>query len=493
MPKKLINPAVKPQPIAPVKHEWSEYQKAIFRELNMGEGNLIISARAGAAKTTSLVEGSKYIPKGKTALFCAFNKSIQEELKKKLNSKIECMTLHSLGYRAVRLRFGNVELNDYKCHNIVENIISEPKKNYDLIKNICETVRFCKLNMVDTPANIEKIITKYDIDLCEVELKQFISHVCLAMRRCKEQTNVIDFTDMLWMPFVYNLPVGSYDFVLIDESHDISKIMVELALSAVKKDGRVVAVLDDKQNIYSFAGADETVYDNLKSRLNPKELFLPICYRCPSSIIKLAQTLVPDIQVAPNAIEGEIHHIHTSEIIKLAKPGSYVISRYNAPLIKSCMMFLKNQIPANILGRDIGDGLSHIIKKSKKKKVKELLEWLNKWEATEKENLLAKYPHASTESIADRADCIRMLSESATSIDEVKTNIKNLFKDGDEAHIVLHSSIHRVKGKEQNDVFVLADTLQNFDQTEINIKYISYTRAKKRLFLASKNNAISKL
>src|ERR1700686_384718 len=84
---------------APVKHLWSNYQKDIFRNIHNGTRNTIVIARAGASKTSSLVEGSKYIPKGKRALFCAFNKQIQLDLRNKLGSYIECSTLHSLGLR----------------------------------------------------------------------------------------------------------------------------------------------------------------------------------------------------------------------------------------------------------------------------------------------------------------------------------------------------------------------------------------------------------
>lgn len=47
------------------KKEWSIYQKKIFYEINKGNGHLIIEARSGSGKTTSIVESFKYIPKGK--------------------------------------------------------------------------------------------------------------------------------------------------------------------------------------------------------------------------------------------------------------------------------------------------------------------------------------------------------------------------------------------------------------------------------------------
>lgn len=352
------------------KRIWSEYQKNIFKDIYSGVGNTLVTARAGSSKTTSLVEGSKYIPKGNKTLFCAFNKSIQEELKSRLSERIECLTLHSLGFRGIRQRFGNVELNNYKCQDIVTDFFAFPKEDADLIDSICKTVSLSKANLVDTPDKIEELIDYYDIDLCETELKEFIPYVCKALRLCKEKTEVIDFNDMVWFPFVYRINVGKYDYVFIDEAHDLNKCQIELALSAVKPNGRVIAVLDTRQAIYSFAGADSKVYENLKSRLNPKELTLPICYRCPKKVVELAQTLVPDILPYENNIDGEIIDLKLFDLIKTAKPGDYVLSRYNAPLIKSCMNFIKNRVPANILGRDVGDGLLYLIKKSKRKLLK---------------------------------------------------------------------------------------------------------------------------
>lgn len=468
------------------KRIWSEYQKNIFKDIHSGTGNTMIIARAGSAKTTSLVEGSKYIPKGNKTLFCAFNKSIQEELKSRLSERIEALTLHSLGYRGIRQRFGNVELDNYKCQNIVSDFFDNQKENADLIDSICKTITFSKANLVDTPDKIEELIEYYDIDLCEIELKEFIPYVCKALRLCKEQTNVIDFNDMIWLPFVYRINVGKYDYVFIDEAHDLNKCQIELALSAVKPNGRVIACLDTRQAIYSWSGADHRVYENLKSRLSPKELTLPICYRCPKKVVELAQTLVPDILPYENNIDGEIIDLKLFDLIKTAKPGDYVLSRYNAPLIKSCMHFLKNKIPANILGRDIGDGLLYLIKKSKKKNVKSLLEWLGKWEKTEKANRLAKNPKASVDYITDKAECIVMLCDCASSIDEVKSNVKKMFQDNDEKKIVLHQSIHRCKGKETNDVFVLADTLSSSSEEELNLQYVSFTRAKRKLYLVRK-------
>ena len=62
----------------------SKYQQDFFDEVKSGTGNVLLSALAGAAKTTSIVEAIKYLPNDAKILFLAFNKSIANELTKRV-------------------------------------------------------------------------------------------------------------------------------------------------------------------------------------------------------------------------------------------------------------------------------------------------------------------------------------------------------------------------------------------------------------------------
>src|SRR6185369_647491 len=81
--------------VAP-KRNWSDYQKAIFKDIATGNSHTVVIARAGSGKTSTIVEGFRYLPKGKKTLMVAFNKSIAEELKQRAPSYVDVMTLHSL-------------------------------------------------------------------------------------------------------------------------------------------------------------------------------------------------------------------------------------------------------------------------------------------------------------------------------------------------------------------------------------------------------------
>jgi superfamily II DNA or RNA helicase len=60
-------------------------QKNIFEFIKSGEEHGIIDAVAGAGKTTTIMECSKYVMDKTDILFCAFNKSIQTEIVRKFS------------------------------------------------------------------------------------------------------------------------------------------------------------------------------------------------------------------------------------------------------------------------------------------------------------------------------------------------------------------------------------------------------------------------
>lgn len=476
---------------APVKHNWSEYQKNIFRNVGRDTGHLIVEAYAGSSKTTSIVESFKYIPRGKKTLALAFNKIIQEELRSRAPSYIEVFTFHSLGFRAIKQRFGNVELDDYKVSNLVKSQIGDD--DYDLITNICDTVAFCKYGLEDSPNQIDSIISNFGIDLCETDRKQFISLVIKTLALDKTETSKIDFNDMCWFPFVYNLPLGSFDYIFLDEVQDLNKSQMIMAKKACKNDGRIIAVGDPNQALYSWRMADTSVLNEIRNQEETKILPLPISYRCPKEIIKLAKNWVPDITCPETASDGVIKDISLNELNNLVKPGCFILSRTNAPLIKICMNLIRNGIKANIRGRDIGKQLGYLVKKSKKKQIASFLKWLEDWKNSEV--ALLKSKNINTENVLDRYECLVNLCEESKTLEEVSKRINDLFNDTDENNIVILSSVHRSKGLEKDDVFVLKWTFRAwFDKMhllekpneEANIAYVSITRARKRLFIVNK-------
>lgn len=110
--------------------ELSTYQKNILNYIQNDKGNLLIDAKAGSGKTSTLILVSDYLAKqDKKSLFLAFNKSIVDELSKKIDTG-SCMvkTIHSLGFTFIKSYL-------YKKHNINYDLIVESNRLRDIVKH----------------------------------------------------------------------------------------------------------------------------------------------------------------------------------------------------------------------------------------------------------------------------------------------------------------------------------------------------------------------
>lgn len=470
--------------------EWSDFQKAIFKDVGEGKGNTIVEAKAGSSKTTTLLESLKHIPKNKKTVVVAFNKNIKDELIERAPQykNLEIMTLHSLGFRAVKYRFGkSVSLSNGKTFGIIKNILqaekanSKDRDNYEAIYEFERAVGLCKNFITDTPNKIDELLDEFGVDTVGYDRKEFISKVIQILGECKKDTSRVDFNDMIWFPFVYNLPLFKYDMVLVDEAQDLNRAQMFLIYKSMNENSRCIVLGDPNQCIYKFRGADEYAMGSFKDKLQAKKLDLPISYRCANRIIYAAQKYVPGIKPAPNAIEGEVLNIKEEELLNYIKPGDFLLSRTNAPIFKWCMRFLKLKIPANIRGKDINKGLLFIIKQSKKKNISSFLDWLNKWEIAECARLKEKNRDSSL--FVDKIECLRALCEGVKTTEELEDNLKALFADDEDEKRIIGGSIHSVKGEERKNVFILTDTFRFGDsQEEQNIKYVAITRAKEKLY-----------
>jgi superfamily I DNA/RNA helicase len=474
--------------LPPPKLEWSPLQLAIFEDIAHGSGHTVVIARAGSSKTTTLVEGVKYIPKNCKNLFVAFNKNIAEELKDKLPSYVEARTMHSLGYAAVRERFGKVALDPEKTFNLAQQYLEsqgikkQAKYAIETTFSLKRTVGLCKGYLYDTPSKIDILMDDFDIDCGLLDRDDFLKAVCQLLRRGKEMVNVIDYDEMIYFPYVYNLPTPKFDRVFIDEEQDFNGGQIHLALKACKADGRVLACADDRQALYSWRGADSKAVDNIVKKLNAKILPLSVSYRCAKNIISLAQEIVPDIEHAPWAVDGLVEEADEDRFLTKVKPGDFILSRINAPIIKYCLQLLKAGTPANILGRDVGASLAYMIKRSEAKTIPAFLKWLDRWKTAEVKRLREK--NRSAIIVLDKVQCLEGLCENVKTIDDVLENIKRLFNDGDDSTRVILSTVHRAKGLERNRVWLLMNTFRFGDTVEEkNIEYVGITRAKTELYL----------
>lgn len=462
---------------------WSNLQDVIFKDIECGIGNTQIDAFAGCGKTATLVECTFRIPNNLTILCCAFSKDIKEELEARVKPGCNVQTMHSIGFAAIKNVNGRFPIvnNDKLKNNIAKIIPDEPEYN-ELKITLEKAVNFCKFYIANTYNEIQEVICNNNIEVDSIPEEQFIANIQQLLNMSKSNFKEVDYTDMVWLPIVLNLSFPKYDFVFIDEAQDLNKCQIEIALKSVKKNGRVISLGDENQAIYSWAGADtESIY-NIVTRMQSKRLPLSVTYRCPKKVVLKAQAYVPGIQAAPNAKDGEVIELSADKIVETIKPGDVLLSRVNAPLLSFCMKLLKNRIPCNIMGRDIGAGIISLIDKSKAKSIDNLIDHVNAWREKESAKLIKREKDCTH--IHDKADCIIALAEDCSSIIEMKDVVVKLFSDSDKSNQVTCANLHKFKGKEAKNVFILNKTLKpGLNKEETNIAYVAYTRALEKMYL----------
>ena len=458
---------------------WSSHQQAVFDDVEHGQGHTVVLARAGSGKTTTILEGLRRVPSRAEILMVAFNKSIERELASRAPRGVEVRTLHSFGLRVLQKAYGKVDKDEDKVQRLIREKVGDVSLDQRLA--LCKGVALAKYTLAQTPKEICDLIYRFELDVPEDEEKGFADLVLALLDECARRPQVIDYDDMIWLPVRLGLRPRRYDRIFVDETQDLNRCQVELALRACNPGGRVCAVGDDRQAIYSWRGADPRAVPRLIDRLNAKVLPLSVTYRCTRAIVKIANEIVPDLEAAPGAEEGTVLAVGEERMKREARPGDFILSRTNAPLVNLCLGFLAEGRPATVAGRDLASGLTTLIRKSRAGSVTALCRWIDDWAEQEADRL--ERHGKDSGGPKDKAACLRRLAQGAKSVDEVVHTIDALFTDKDERSQIVLSTTHRAKGLERDRVWVLEDTFRRNSVEEDNLWYVAVTRARRELHL----------
>ena len=507
----------------------SKYQSAIFQWIKEGRGDAVVQAVAGSGKTTTLVEASKLLHTD-SAIFLSFNKHIADELSKRVTN-MACKTIHSIGHTCLRSHLAKPILDESKyldlakpyAEEIAEGLryryiqdlriwnqeklededISEPDEPptaASVASQLKQLAHFVRVTLTDVNSRAAVEETCYHYSVLENGFTlDLLYRPLLGMLRESDRLaanrGTIDYDDMLYLPYVWGLQPRKCQWVFVDESQDLSPAQLDLVLKLRSPGGRMLFVGDERQAIFGFAGASSDSIKQIIARTSATVLPLSICYRCPSSHIKLAQEIVPSIEASVGAPEGIVESIPRSEIHKRIQEGDLVISRCTAPVVSLCIELIAKRIPARVRGRDIGKSLTAIVKDVAKHPdftYDDFGIFLKEYEEKKVARLeQRKNAQSQIESLRDRIQGIQVCYEAfdVDSVDELCYEIESLFSDG-RASVML-STVHRAKGLENDRVFILQpqklpltwQDQQEWERTqENNLKYVALTRAKSALY-----------
>jgi DNA helicase-2/ATP-dependent DNA helicase PcrA len=488
----------------------SPYQQAIFDAVrDPSLGSIIVDAKAGSGKTTTIIEAAKLM-KGDIFLG-AFNKKMADELFLRCKGmfNVKAGTFHSAGYQAIRKVMPNIGSPTNKIFGMVKDLNDNSHKDDDFDKQAFQIARIVSMAkqrgigaiIPDDVAVWENMILTFGLDEHLPERFDDHSEMRYLIEFCRGVLNydfnnseTIDFDDMIYLPLKMNLEMPQYDWVMIDEAQDTNPVRRELAKRMMKPNGRLLAVGDPYQAIYGFTGADNDALDQIRDQCNAITLPLSVTYRCPKKVVEMAKRYVSGIEAHESAPEGELDSILYYNLPDVVKPGEVILSRYNKYLVNLCFKFIRQGKAAKIEGREIGANLISLAKKWRTKDFEKLKMHIREW--TKKEIDRAKKKGVErTDFITDRAETLSILIDRAKELklkdkDDLIEMIEGLFVDDLNGHKnkVLLCSVHRAKGLEWDTVYLLGRneimgkqcSMQWQTDQERNLVYVGVTRAKKR-------------
>lgn len=524
-----------------------------------GDGRFLLGDFTVTHNTTTLVEAAKLRP-DVSGIFLAFNKHIAEELAGRLHgTSFAARTIHSVGFGALCKHLaGKPQMDGRKYEKIVRGFLAQPaneeeflsavadpegkiaanratgvqpdglaeayaryhearavKANHlklaeDIFADLLHMGRLTRTNLGDAEA-LAAMIGHYTVE-CPTYLQalapRFLPRLLAKGEAEAEEAGRIDFTDMLYLPLIWHLPLPTYGLVLCDECQDFNAAQLEIALRLRAPDGgRMIFVGDPRQSIFGFAGADSQSFYRIKGRTLARELPLSVCYRCPTAVLDLAREIVPHIEAAPGAPTGIVRDITLDALAEEAQPGrlpgangpddegeepDMVLCRLTAPLIAECIHFIQRRIPARVRGRDLGKQLCDVVKAvalmPTYRGFSDFGTALEDYRATQTRKLASKEgTEGQIESLNDRCDAVRVCAETygAKSVEGLCAEIASLFDD--EVRGVIFSTVHRAKGLECPRVYLLKPhklpltwpKQQAWEaEQEANLKYVAITRAR---------------
>jgi superfamily I DNA/RNA helicase len=508
----------------------TDEQVAILTKLRDTNDNLVIDAKAGSGKTSTLLDGLPAL-RG-DSLFMAYNRSIADELKAKAGKRFgldvmmrtQISTVHSHGLKAfnkaglkAKTLSGKLSfmLSDMVQHRVPDD--DDLHRNLSKVRTLASMAKafgfgivssspYEQFPAIDSLEDWFSMVEHFDIEselVGNTTPEEIVEWAVKLLKASNARTNSIDFDDMIYLPLLMNMQIPLYDNVLIDEAQDINATRRELAFRSVKPTGRLIAVGDPNQAIYGFTGADVKSLSKITARAQADVLPLSICWRCDTSIIIEAQAEVPAIMARPGAPDGQVLTIEfeADNFLRFPEPGDAILCRLNKPNVAVCLGLLRQGKRARIEGRDIGLRLEEHAKKANPLYASQgldltLLE-LESYREREVQKLVSRNkPESAIAMLEDEVDATVLIVERAmettpgASWHHFTGLLADLFGDDVSKSSIVLSSVHKAKGREWSRVFVLgysdympfhlAKAPWELEQ-EHNLMYVAKTRAEHTL------------
>jgi ATP-dependent DNA helicase RecQ len=310
--------------------------------------------------------------------------------------------------------------------------------------------------------------------------------------------------------------------LVVDEAQDIAHDEFNLIKTLIdeNEDMRVVLVGDDDQNIFTFRGADSAYMELFCSTLNAKKYELSQNFRSRPNLVAfsniLAETLSHRLKSMPvvsnHARPGILKLVRHSgrnlevplanEIINSNLSGTTcVLTHSNSEALNITGLLVRNGLPAKLIQTNDGFNLYNLLE------IRFFLDTLKgicdsplispeEWSKSKK-MLSGKFQGSTNLDI-----CMNLIRDFEATNTKTKyfSDLEIFIRESKledfisrEGETIFISTIHKAKGKEFDNVFIM---LEDFDLSDDNNKrelYVALTRAKENLCIHHNNSILASL
>lgn len=303
----------------------------------------------------------------------------------------------------------------------------------------------------------------------------------------------------------------SKSVLVIDEAQDMSAEEYDLvhALMNANEDMRVIAVGDDDQNIFEFRGSDSKYLSQLLQVANSRFIEMTDNYRSCSHIVNFANSFVSKIEsrMKNNPITSKKQEDgyvsvtrHVSQFMyeplmrdilqNRSSKSTCILTQTNEEAVILVALLRKHGLNSKLIQSMDGFRFCNIAE------VRFFLKYIESnthspliakevWEAAKQKTFSLYESSTSTQFLKK---CIHIFEETNKSL--YLTDFKELifessvedFCDFSDTDVVV-STIHKSKGREFDDVFLLISNQHHITNDTLRRYYVGLTRAKQRMFI----------
>lgn len=303
--------------------------------------------------------------------------------------------------------------------------------------------------------------------------------------------------------------------LVIDEAQDMNAEEFALVKVLVEQNEgiRVILVGDDDQNIYKWRSSNSIYFQSFMNREGSVQYELIDNYRSAKRIVyyanEFAKCMKDRMKVTPivskSSQEGNVEFIRcisadmeipiVNKVAELNHDGTIgILTETNEAAGRIVGLLKRKNIRAKLIQSDERMDLYNLLEiryfimKIQNELASPVIDD-EIWEAA-KEKMIQKYSKSTNLEL-----CIRMLDTfSNVNAKKYKTDFELFLHESKiedfytaEERTVIVSTIHKAKGKEFDDVFILINSANAMDEEQKRKLYVAITRAKKNLFVYYNN------